>query len=654
MASTRRQFLQASAVALAGSLLGPLGAGCSGGVNPLSPAAGNPSGPGRRPNLLLVLVDQMRLPPVGYAPDEGEAPGIREILGFEPTLSPDNPFARFFPGLLRLRQHAVVCRRHYIASAACAPSRTTFLTGQYPSLHGVDQVDGIFKDATEVTFLDPEGVPTVGDWFRAGGYETYYFGKWHVSHVEEPYSLEPWGFCCYETSGPEPHGAAIQNLGVYRDPGFRDIVKGFLDQQGATPSEKPWFAVASLVNPHDIAAYPTPFYLQGGQGVTAPDGVLLNPQPIPPQGRLSNPDPDGGATVPLNPDGFPQACFNLPRTAFEDLSTKPECQEDAAWKVQVGLTSMYPQFFQRVLPYPLQDKAAPLSEAWSLSYGQFYLYLQYLVDLELRRILEALDANGLAENTIVVFTSDHGEYAMAHGQMLQKWHSGYEEGVRVPFVVSSPLVNAQRDVMRDFDQTTSHVDLAPTLLGLAGFTGPDLVHLRNRIEGHRQVRDLVGADLTPFLLGQSREPVRNGDGSVRPGVLFTTDDRITELPAGVANPSKQAQFDSFTQSVADLIAAGAPLAPGPVRQPNSVHMFCDGDWKLNRYLDPAGANPDQWELYHLPSDPREATNLLDFRTGGLRAGVAVPGFTTEQLELQVASLHAALRDQEARLLLVPA
>jgi hypothetical protein len=71
-------------------------------------------------------------------------------------------------------------------STACLLSRTTFFTGQYPSLHGGTNTDGMAKKANDpaMGWLDPNSVPTLGDWFRAGGYETHYRGKWHVSHAD--------------------------------------------------------------------------------------------------------------------------------------------------------------------------------------------------------------------------------------------------------------------------------------------------------------------------------------------------------------------------------------------------------------------------------------------------------------------------------------
>ena len=70
-------------------------------------------------------------------------------------------------------------------SSACTPSRASLLTGHYPSLHGVTQTDGLAKnaDSKDMFWLAPDTVPTMGDWFRAGGYRTFYKGKWHVSHA---------------------------------------------------------------------------------------------------------------------------------------------------------------------------------------------------------------------------------------------------------------------------------------------------------------------------------------------------------------------------------------------------------------------------------------------------------------------------------------
>jgi choline-sulfatase len=85
-----------------------------------------------------------------------------------------------------MRQNDVSFKHHYPIAAACAPSRASLLTGHYPSLHGATQTDGLLKSADnrkEIFWLARDTVPTLGDWFRAGGYRTYFKGKWHASHV---------------------------------------------------------------------------------------------------------------------------------------------------------------------------------------------------------------------------------------------------------------------------------------------------------------------------------------------------------------------------------------------------------------------------------------------------------------------------------------
>src|SRR6266699_2188527 len=121
----------------------------------------------RQPNILVILTDQMRHAPT-YESNEVRS-WRREALTAETSL----------------RDSGVSFERHYAMAVACAPSRASLLTGQYPSLHGVTQTDGLAKsaDGDDMFWLGPDTVPTLGDWFRAGGYRTYYKGKWHASHA---------------------------------------------------------------------------------------------------------------------------------------------------------------------------------------------------------------------------------------------------------------------------------------------------------------------------------------------------------------------------------------------------------------------------------------------------------------------------------------
>ena len=115
----------------------------------------------------MILTDQLRYPP----PYESA-----ELAQYRRD---------HLPGVEWLRQNGVSFHHHYPMAAACAPSRASLLTGQYPSLHGVTQTDGLAKaaDGPDMFWLAPDTVPTLGDWFRAGGYRTYFKGKWHASHA---------------------------------------------------------------------------------------------------------------------------------------------------------------------------------------------------------------------------------------------------------------------------------------------------------------------------------------------------------------------------------------------------------------------------------------------------------------------------------------
>src|SRR5947209_8427730 len=123
---------------------------------------------GQRPNFLFFMVDQQRYP-VCYETTE-----VRKFLRTELKAEEE------------IRTNGIEFHRHYAAATACTPSRASLFTGQYPSLHGVSQTSGAAKSAfdADMFWLDPNTVPTMGDYFRAGGYRTFYKGKWHFSHSD--------------------------------------------------------------------------------------------------------------------------------------------------------------------------------------------------------------------------------------------------------------------------------------------------------------------------------------------------------------------------------------------------------------------------------------------------------------------------------------
>jgi hypothetical protein len=182
-------------------------------------------------------------------------------------------------------------------------------------------------------------------------------------------------------------------------------------------------------------------------------------------------------------------------------------------------------------------------------------------------------------------------------------------------------------------------------LALAGY---DPEELRARMEadhGASNVKDFVGADLSLHITGEREGDIHGPGGKPRMGVFYMTNDMITE-----PGPVQSDDYIDYLAKVEELRLQGYPLESGPITQPNNVRALCTGDWKLVRYVDPHGVEPDEWELYCLSTDPIERTNLVDFRTGEVRDDVSVPGMTKNELEHKNRQLKRELAQQEAAML----
>ena len=219
--------------------------------------------------------------------------------------------------------------------------------------------------------------------------------------------LDPYGFSGW--IGREPHGPARADTGVVRDGVFATQVVELFDELARARRDEPWLTVASFVNPHDIAF--------AGFGW---EQILQMPPP--------------GDAVPEIDEAPSQG---------DSFAGRPPCQEQ--WK------ALWPKLLYDQPP--------------DLAYRRLYYHLHTLVDRAIARVLEALEASGMGDDTVIVFTSDHGDLAGAHGGLVQKWYNAFDEAIRVPLIVKGPGVAPTE---AGVTMATSHVDLVPTLLGLAG------------------------------------------------------------------------------------------------------------------------------------------------------------------------------------------
>ncbi len=520
-------------------------------------------------------------------------------------------------------EHGVSFVRHYTGSLACVPSRPTIFTGHYPDLHGVTQTDGIGKahDDSRLRWLRRGEVPTLGNWFRAAGYDTHYDGKWHISHADltdpatgeslatnddrgvidaaavhrylETDPLAPYGFSGWV--GPEPHGAKLSNAGIRRDPLIADRVVAWLEHRyarrraGDSAALRPFLLVASFVNPHDIVLFP----------------AWARRNPLKPS--------------PLDPPRIPPA-----PTATEDLSTKPAAQ--------IAFREAYYSGYgpARVIERTYQRNAQ--------QYRDLYYRLHAEVDTPIDRVRRAVTESGSVDgpdDTVLVRTADHGDLLGAHGGLHQKWFNLYDEATRVPFVIVR--VGGHPTRARTVTAPTSHVDLVPTLLSAAG-VDVDAV-AAELAESFSEVHPLPGRDLMPVVDGAPADDAR--------AVYLMTRDNVLEGDTGASGVARAlkltsnppaplriripahtaANFEGMVVRVDDDDATGGAGHlwklvrsfddPGTWTEPGVRHLAADGMGGPVYRSDPLD---DQWELYDLSDDPAEARNrwadpdLHDLRT----------------------------------------
>jgi arylsulfatase A-like enzyme len=395
---------------------------------------------GRGPNVLVILVDQLRAPQWYTA-----APAM----------------ARLLPNISRLRREGVSFERHYTASNDCTPARAALLTGLYTHQTGCMITGG--------STLDPS-FPTWGGLLREHGYSSWWFGKWHLTHGDNHWSvlrnsesLEPYGF-----SGgtyPSPDGGPGQGWRV--DPQITDQFDEWFAQAN---HEQPWCTTVSFVNPHDIA-----WWWHWSERIPA--------EAIPPS-RIHALPPNFETAEMLEAHRKPLLQRSLQQTAAASFGPVPLTGPD-------------------------------VTAAW-LPFMDLYVRLQHMVDHQVGRVLRTLHSRPrVAENTVVVFTSDHGEYGASHG-LRGKGGGAYEEAIRVPLIVKDPRGKLTAAPRKPRTQLTSSVDIAPLLLTIASGSDtwrrePHLGHLAGR------------ADLAA-ILANPRAPGRRY-------VLHATDEIVTEFAA---------------------------------------------------------------------------------------------------------------------------
>lgn len=470
-------------------------------ANPFAKAAAGaaPS----QPNILFIVVDEMRFPSVFPTGIDGAGEFLQA----------------FMPNTYRLWQSGVKFGKHFTAGVACTPSRGVLATGLYPQQTWMLQTLKGTPD-TKVSIppvLDPL-FPTYGKLLRRAGYQTPYVGKWHLSLVKEQIALEPYGF--HHLSFPDPTGSNLQGVagdhanGYLNDQDIAGQAAGWLSAR--TTGEQPWCLTVCFVNPHDHmffwagtefqtynnlfdgqSTYQPSTYYSSHAGTDYPPVVAWEDNP------LKDPPSYGYPATPPNWESAAQLAANKPSThAFFRGIT------EFVWG---GISDDPGQEGFAITPFDAMPGygtgKAPFSY-WQRSLDSYTQVLS-LVDKQVGTVLDALPAD-VAANTVIVFTADHGDYVGAHGFPANKGGTGYDEAWHVPLMVVDPTGRFTGDVDVIRHDLTSSVDMTPLLVSLGHGGSTDWIRGANaHFYGTRH-------DMVPML--------KSAAAPGRPYVLMVSDE----------------------------------------------------------------------------------------------------------------------------------
>ncbi len=303
----------------------------------------------------------------------------------------------------------------YVTNPVCAPSRISMATGVMAGRLGVLNNGERARVPSEVS------QNSLGKLIKSAGYDTFYGGKVHMCPELNPL-----------------------------DAGYDEF---FRDQREALPvacieflkreRERPFFAVASFINPHDICFAYSAYKGKSPRGKSSVEDLYQQALNLPPE-QLP-PLPDNFRIPELEPDAID---LYSKATAVTPAGTMRKVYDERQWRI----------------------------------YRWIYCRLTERVDQHIGRILDALKRSGLEEETLIVFTSDHGDMDACH--RLASKGRFYEQSVRVPLLMRYKGTIIPGKV--DERLVSSGLDILPTLCSYAGVDVPDSLlgnSLRSIAEG---------------------------------------------------------------------------------------------------------------------------------------------------------------------------
>ena len=409
---------------------------------------------GARPNLMLIMTDQ-------------HCADVMSCAGNEYVKT---------PALDRLARHGVRFTRAYVTHPLCIPSRASFMTGRMPS------------QCRE----DVQSHASLGSYMKNAGYDTGYFGKWHIMPRQTENNKAWHGFDTIDTRG------------VDSEKGQKSV--DFIKRS----RNKPFFMITSFLNPHDICEW----------------------------ARIHSGVDDEMRNGEVGPAPASEECPPLPAN-FDPPLDEPEVVRQRLVHDERARTSVHP--------------TSNWTKADWRQYRWAYCRLVELVDVQIGKLLDALQEVGQLENTLIVYTSDHGD-----GNASHQWNQKvvlYEEAIRLPMIVS--WSGHTRSNVVDEHLVSMNLDLLPTFCefagaerkeGLSGNSLRQFVMADSEGDPARQLRSFVVTETKLFDDVQGRALITDRlkyivySAGKRPEQLFNLERDPGEMNSLVDHPEYQAQL----------------------------------------------------------------------------------------------------------------
>jgi arylsulfatase A-like enzyme len=450
------------------------------------------------------------------------------------------------PNIDRIAQNGAILNHCYVTNSICTPSRAAILTGTYNHVNGVISLD---------TPLDPT-LPTVAKYLQAGGYQTAMIGKWHLGEGQKhwPTGFDFWSILPGQGDYFDPpmteNGVPIQPKGYTTEV----ITQKCADWIQNRDPEKPFFMMCHHKAPHRPWQY-HPKY----------DHLYQDEIPYP-----ESFDDDYQNRAKAASEARMKVASNM---TYLDLDLvqpyKPAPNQEYSNRFRKNPLMMvpFPEKTEEYKDFELIcsrtgekfrfQNAQELKKFKYQRYMQKYLRTVASIDESVGKLLDLLEEEGIAENTLVIYTSDQGFFLGEHGWYDKRFI--YEESFRMPFLVQYP---AKIPSGITVNAMASNVDFAPTWLEYAGLPVPN------------------------FMQGHSLKPVLEGE------------------------PPDDWQKTAYHRYWMNQDEDHNAYAHYGIRN----HRYKLIYW-YNEPLETAGAYPadyeeKDWELFDLQEDPHEMTNCF--------------------------------------------